>query len=389
MDKEKSAQLTKIQYLEEQLERWQLHYDWLQKKNVELTARYGALEKDKMDTYRRLKGKEDAKETEERELDERMQAAEQHRHDLKLQHGREMEKLQRRLDDLQSEGEALAIKSRQQQELVQEMVQHRSDRETEMELLVGHNKTLEAAIDCWKREAEPERRRKIADREKDIERLAEVKISRILESERAAHNKQLEKLSFLQEEKVSLLEERDVLRDQERDRCTERDRQKTAVRREQAELRSCRKELEQMQNECQRLRVELKDCSSANKGLLKRKDILRRLLAAAPEKRCLQTARVARLRAELQRESREWGRLEAAREEGVVLVGHILMDSKSDASEIEQKMLRLLDILESSAPPKGTRLHHKPLPRRGRKRTEEEEKYALKSGSKVTAKSTK
>lgn len=74
---------------------------------MELTARYGALEKDKMDTYRRLKGKEDAKETEERELDERMQAAEQHRHDLKLQHGREMEKLQRRLDDLQSEGEAL------------------------------------------------------------------------------------------------------------------------------------------------------------------------------------------------------------------------------------------------------------------------------------------
>lgn len=68
-----------------------------------------------------------------------------------------------------------------------------------------------------------------------------MKISRILESERAAHNKQLEKLSFLQEEKVSLLEERDVLRDQERDRCTERDRQKTAVRREQAELRSCRK----------------------------------------------------------------------------------------------------------------------------------------------------
>lgn len=51
----------------------------------------------------------------------------------------------------------------------------------------------------------------------------------------------------------------------------------------------------------------------------------RRLLAAAPEKRCLQTAEVARLRAELQRESREWGRLEAAREEGVVLVGHILM----------------------------------------------------------------
>lgn len=42
------------------------------------------------------------------------------------------------------------------------MVQHRSDRETEMELLVGHNKTLEAAIDCWKREAEPERRRSVS-----------------------------------------------------------------------------------------------------------------------------------------------------------------------------------------------------------------------------------
>ncbi|XP_062418575.1 RILP-like protein 1 isoform X2 [Pungitius pungitius] len=331
-----------------------------------------------MDTTRRLKRRVDAKETEERELTERLQsqqqAAERLRHDLKLQHGCEMKELQRRLEDLQSDSEALANKSRQQQELKQRLdllVQQRSDRETKTKLLVGHNKKLEAAIDCWKREAEPERRRKIADREKEIDGFTETKTVRILQSDRAAHVKRLEELSFLLGEKVTLLRERDVLRDQMRDHCSERDRWKTDVMKNAKELFSCKKDFGQMQNECQRLRAELKDCSSAYEDVLARKVTLKGLLAAASERSCQQTAEAARLGAELQRESREGGRLQAVREEGVVLLRHVLTDSE-EASETEQMMLRLLDILESSAPPKGTRLHPKPLPRRGRERTDPE-----------------
>ncbi|KAM8886102.1 uncharacterized protein AB9W97_013378 isoform 1-T2 [Spinachia spinachia] len=209
----------------------------------------------------------------------------------------------------------------------------------------------------------------MADREKEIDRLTEMKISRILQSDRAAHVEQLEQLSFLLGERVSLLRERDVLRDQERDHCSRRNCRKTDMMRGKAELCSCREEAEQMQNECQRLRAELKDCSSAYTAMLARKETVRRLLVAASEKSCQQTAEAARLGAELQGENREGGRLDCVREEGVVLLGHVLTDSK-EASETERRLLRLLDILKRSGPPKRTWPHPIPLPPQERERTE-------------------
>ncbi|XP_031726391.1 LOW QUALITY PROTEIN: girdin-like [Anarrhichthys ocellatus] len=356
-DKERLLYLRQIQYLEEQLERCNLKYDELEKQNGDRTSRYGSLEKDKKNTTKNLKGLVVAKEKKVEELTEQLKSQPEAnglvKEALELQHSEKMEELQQRLDEHNSESEMLAAKSRKQQELEEQLslvMQQQSDTETQTKLLVSQNEKLKANIDRQKNEDELERQKLIAEEKKLMDDFIEWKTLRILRKERDAHSKWLEQLSFLQKENETLPVERDALRDKDRDLCVERDQLTNDLMRVNMENSTCRKELQQMKMACEQLKAELKDCSSAHKSVLARKDSLRRLLASESEEIRQKTVESAELRAELQRESISRRRqLEAVTKEGVLLLGHILTDS-DETPETDRKMLRLQEILESSAP---------------------------------------
>ncbi|XP_068558895.1 cilia- and flagella-associated protein 157-like [Cebidichthys violaceus] len=362
-DKERSFYLRQIQYLEEQLERCNLKYDELQKQNGDLTSWYGSLEKDKKETTENLKGLLVEKEKKVEELTEQLLKSQPEanrlvKEALELQHSRNMKKLQQRLDELNSESEMLAAKSRKQQELEEQLsllMQQQSDTATQTKLLVSQNEKLKAVVDNQKNEDESQRQKMIAEERKQMDDLIKWKTLRILWKERAAHDKWLEQLSFLQKESEVLPVERDALRDKDRDLCFQRDHLRNVLMRVNTELSTCRKEVQQMMMECEQLKAELKDCSSAHKSVLTRKDSLshdvRRLLASESKEIRQKTAESAELRAELQRESSSSRRrqLEPVTKEGVVLLRHILTDSE-ETPETDQKILRLQEILESTAP---------------------------------------
>ncbi|XP_075935011.1 cilia- and flagella-associated protein 157 [Anarhichas minor] len=355
-DKERLLYLRQIQYLEEQLERCNLKYDELEKQNGDRTSRYGSLEKDKKNTTKNLKGLVVAKEKKVEELMEQLKSQPEAnglvKEALELQHSEKMEELQQQLDEHNSESEVLAAKSRKQQELEEQLslvMQQQSDTETQTKLLVSQNEKLKANIDRQKNEDELERQKLIAEEKKLMDDFIEWKTSWILRQERDAHGKWLEQLSFLQKENEALPVERDALRDKDRDLCVERDQLTNDLMRVNMENSTCRKEVQQMKMECEQLKAEMKDCSSAHKSVLARKDSLRRLLASESEEIRQKTAESAELRAELQRESSRRRQLEAVTKEGVLLLRHILTDSE-ETSETDRKMLRLQEILESSAP---------------------------------------
>ncbi|KAK9529908.1 hypothetical protein VZT92_011455 [Zoarces viviparus] len=358
-DKEniKELYLRQIQYLEQQLERCNLKYDELEKQNGDQTSRYDSLEKDMKYTTKNLKGLVFAKEKKVEELTEQLKSQKEAKRlalELTLTHSQKMEELQQRLDALNSESEMLAAKSQKQQELEEQLslvMQQQSDTETQTKLLVSQKEKLKANVDREKNEDELERQKFFAEEKKRMDDFIELKMSLILRKEREAHGKCLEDLSFLQNENEALPVERDALRDKVMDLSVERDQLTNDLMRVNMENSTCRKEVQQMKMACEQLKAELKDCSSAHKSVLTRKDSLRRLLASESKEIHQKTAESAELRAELQRESSSSRRrqLEAVAKEGVLLLRHILMDSE-ETSETDQKMLRLQEILESSAP---------------------------------------
>ncbi|XP_028433773.1 cilia- and flagella-associated protein 157 isoform X2 [Perca flavescens] len=308
---EKSLYLTQIQYLEEQLERCQLKYDELEKQNKDLAPNYSALEKDKKDTTESLKRSAAVKQKRIEELAEQLktqqQTDQQDREELQLQHSQQKKELQDRINGLHSVSRTMVKKFEEQQELeeqLKQLMQEQSNIESMKKQLLDQREEHTAAIDSLMNELELEREKVIVEGQQAVDRCVEKKASKILRNERALHSERLQQLQ----------------------------------------------EIKQLKEKCQKLRVDLKDRDAACKSMLTKKEDLCKRLDSVDKDRRQKTAEADQLKVELQREKSRRRQIKNVIQEAGITLSHILTELDKP-SETEWKILRLLEILESTAPP--------------------------------------
>ncbi|XP_038558362.1 cilia- and flagella-associated protein 157-like [Micropterus salmoides] len=174
--------------------------------------------------------------------------------------------------------------------------------------------------------------------------------SNILQKERAQHSEQSEQLSFLLSENVALQKDKDALQARESDIFAEMDNLKKDLNGITKESFTRKKEVEQLTKKCRQLDVKLKDSSINHQHMMAEEETLRQRLASVSEECRQKTAEVGPLRAELQRERSRRRQLDSVMQEAAIILRNILEDSEK-RSETRWKMQRLLEVLESTAPP--------------------------------------
>ncbi|XP_054466397.1 cilia- and flagella-associated protein 157-like [Anoplopoma fimbria] len=353
-DKEKSIYLLQIQYLDKQLERRQLQCDQLEKQNKDLSSGCSVLKTDKTDIATYLKHSFVEKDQKLEELAEQLesqpQAAELEVEALKLQLSGHLKELQDRTDQQNSENIKLVAKFVEQQELeeqLRQLTEQQSDMESVKKQLLRQSEAYGSVISTLKEKREFERKkvlRKMWSTEVDY---IETKTSHIIQEERAQHGELQEKVEVLLNKNKVLWKEKSYLQRQKLFLLIEMDKMRENTKELTEKNFSCKMEVEQLTMRRQQVKVELKDCGIAHQSLLVEEESLRQLLTSVSEEGRQKTAESDRLRAELQRETSSRRQLEAAMQEAAAVLSRILTDSQK-TSKTQGKMLRLLEILQSS-----------------------------------------
>ncbi|XP_056231416.1 cilia- and flagella-associated protein 157 [Seriola aureovittata] len=353
-NKEKSVYLVQIWYLDEQLERCQLKSDELEKQNKDLSSEYSALQKDKKDVTEQLKRAVAAKEKKVEELAERLEsqqmAAEQSRKVLELQHRQAMKALQEQSDKLNSDTTMQVTKVKQQKQKLMQLMQQLSNTKSLEKQLVSQREEQEAAIHNLKMGVVLEREMMDDNIQNTVDDCVQRELSDILRVERAQHGERLEWIQFLQDEKAPLQRERDALQDRERELYVRKDNMKEDLKRIVKENLMHKKEVEQLRKTWQQLMEEHEDCSYTHSYILAQIEELREQTAFVSDMCCQKTDEADQLWTELQQESSRSQQLEGVKQEAAIILRHIMMDSVKP-SDTQWKMQRLLQILESTAPP--------------------------------------
>ncbi|XP_008285273.1 uncharacterized protein C9orf117 homolog [Stegastes partitus] len=351
-DKERSFYLVRSRYLEDQLERCQPQCDKLETENKDLVSEYDALEKDKRDAIKYLKCPVVVKEKKVSELSEELenqhQTAEWEREDLKLQYSKQMEELQRLRDELDSKrrmqdetADKGAVKLEEQQTDLKQSMQWLSDVQSFLSQEENFRKLrTETAL----------MRERIQSNIECIEEAGaeEESESSVPQTVKDQHSGQLEQLPFLLREAEHRREKLDALQDREEEICS----QLCALNKETLamEIQECSssKKLNELKALYLQLQREFKDGSVALQDALDKTQDVRQCLHSREFQQ--QLSELDELKAKLQKDRSQRTELEGVKQEAVVLLGLILTDSEQ-VFATQWKVQRMLEILESSAPP--------------------------------------
>ncbi|XP_034728827.1 LOW QUALITY PROTEIN: cilia- and flagella-associated protein 157-like [Etheostoma cragini] len=354
---ENSLYLMQIQYLEEQLERCHLKYDKLEKQNKDLASQYNTLETDKKDATESLKRfvvvKQKTVEELAEQLSSQQQAVQRDREELQLQHSQKMKELQDQINGLKSASRTMVKKFEEQQELeerLKQLMQEQSNIESMKKQLSGQKEEHTAAIDGLMNEQELEREKELVEAQQAVDLCVEKKTSKILWKERALHSERLQQQQFLLNENLVLAKEKDVLQDKERDICFEREQMKKELKKITRESFTYKDNIKELKEKCQKLSADLKAHQVAYKSILAKKEDLCKRLDSVDKDRQQKTAKADQLKAEQQWENSRRRQIKNVIQEAGITLSHILTELEKP-SETEWKIIRLLEILESTAPP--------------------------------------
>ncbi|XP_034396599.1 trichohyalin-like [Cyclopterus lumpus] len=267
------------------------------------------------------------------QLERLQQEAQQAEEALRLQHSLQLMELQDRVPS--------KAKSEEQQ---QELKELQSVLESEEEQLLRQKEEHKSVLGAMTRAAQD--LEKTRSREPNyIE--TETETQDLVRVQQAWHGELREVVESLLDQNEVLWRQKGALQDQKALLL-----KKGGGLRDLEELRdqnlSCNTELENWTKRSQKLKVELKDCSSAHEGLLEEEEALGRLLASASEERRQKTSEADRLPAEIQGERRTRKQLEAGMRKVVTVLRHIL--TQDSEKTLKTQGQRLLEIMESIAP---------------------------------------
>ncbi|KAF0022613.1 hypothetical protein F2P81_025239 [Scophthalmus maximus] len=298
----------------------------MEKQNRELTARYGALEKDKKKITEELKSRGAAKRKEADELVEQLQLqpqdAEQDKVALKLQH-------QQTLQELRAEhghhSEILSSQATKLEEQKENLMMPFSDADSLKEKLVSEQEAHDAVV-------------------------RNMVIESLLESFDCGFNVLLvcrNQLQLLLSNNRILENERDVVRDRVTGHCFRRDVLRKHLSKITTEYYRCQKEVEQMRRRHHQLSMALKDQSSIHQHKQVKIQALRsRLASVSAAARHESANKMDLLATELQRERSRIRELEDVGREAANALRHILTESEDKTSDMQ----KLLELMESVVP---------------------------------------
>uniref|UniRef100_A0A671WKW2 Cilia- and flagella-associated protein 157 n=1 Tax=Sparus aurata TaxID=8175 RepID=A0A671WKW2_SPAAU len=263
-DSEKALYLTQIRYLDEQLERYQLKCDQLERQKNDLNSKYNALETQKKDIVEYLKHSLLGKEEEVDELTERLerqqQAASNERDALQQQHSQLKEELLNRIEELTTENEGLVARLSGLEEL-----QKRSEQ------LTANIESLEKELACQKEEHKAEihnqemrvlqeKWRLEKDLAAEVQQQVEQKIpmtTRLALQENTEVRAQFSKLS---EQALVVIKENSTLRERKNQLRLDLDNLEEMLSKTSRQSCISKKLVQQLTEKCQQLQEELKDC---------------------------------------------------------------------------------------------------------------------------------
>ncbi|XP_018519325.1 cilia- and flagella-associated protein 157 isoform X2 [Lates calcarifer] len=352
-DREKTLYLIQIRHLDEQLERFQLKCDDLQEKIRALSSLCRALDEDKKDIAEYLKHCVAAEQRKVEELAERLESrtpeAERDREALTLQLRQQLQQLQDRADEHASVSRMQAAMLEEQEEQRMQLLQVVPDTESLKQQLVRQQREHEAAVHSLMMEAEAQRKQRARETGRTVEGRAEGRITQLVVEERAEHSEQVERVQVLLCSNIRLRRQKDALQGREMELSHDLLMLTEDISKITQRILNHKTEVQQLVNKCQQLEVKLKDSSVRGEHRLAEEDAVRRSIASVSEECGRKSAEVDELGLDLEKERRRRRKLQRDVQEAAVTLTHILTDSEDTAQT--HRMQRLLEILESPAPP--------------------------------------
>ncbi|KAM7391135.1 hypothetical protein PAMP_021849 [Pampus punctatissimus] len=363
-DKEKDLYLTQIRYLNEQLERYQLKCDELEKQRKDLNCQYSVLEKEKKDIVQYLKRSLLEKEEEVEELSERLEsqreAADKDRDALQLQHSQQRQQLHECNDELTEENMTLAARLANLEEFQQQKEQLMSNMESLEKQLSSQEEEHKAAIHSLEMKAlleknrlEKEMESHVADMAAQVQHLVDQKVPETTRSAVQENKEVKAQFSQLSQQARVLVEENAALRDKKSQLSMDVDileQMLSGISRE-----SCirKKVVEQLTEKCQQLQVKLNDSKqqleqlqTEHKGVLAELEALRQDQASASEQHSKIRAEVSRLEAELQDEKKRRSRMKSIMQEAAVSLRQALREASTE-QESEQDVVQWRQLMQN------------------------------------------
>ncbi|XP_034026696.1 cilia- and flagella-associated protein 157 [Thalassophryne amazonica] len=350
-DNEKDLYLTQIRHLEEQVERYQLKSDELQRQSKDLNCQFIRLEQEKKDISAYLKHSLLEKEARVEELmqslDSLREAAEKDKDTLRLQHNHLRQELQDRIDELTSENKSLATKLASLAAFVEQKEQLVSSLASLEKQLVHQQEEHNAAIHSLEMKALMEKQRlkneldsQMAAMDAQVQHLVDQKV---LEKTREVLQESKEAKShfnLLSDQNQVLLKENKVLRQLKNRLSINMDileqtiseiTHKSCIRKKVAE--ELREKYEQLQSELKMCKQEQRQLQRKHTDILTELAMLRQDRAAASEESNKMRAEASWLEGELQELQRSSRQMRGIMEETAIIIRRALGTRPQSRSE--------------------------------------------------------
>ncbi|CAK6959588.1 cilia- and flagella-associated protein 157-like [Scomber scombrus] len=353
-EREKSLYVKQIRHLDEQLESCQLKYDELEKQMKSLMSEFSTLEVDKKQVTMFLIQCKAAKERAEKmmaQLESQQKVAEQDIETLKMQQSQLMQELQEQISGLMSQSTMQVSKfEAEEKQLMSDMESQEQQHQPAINSLkeqheAGTNSMKEkheADFNSLKKEAESGRENFMEEAQKKADIFLRERISEINKKERAQHSKTLDQRELLLKENAALRREKYDLSEICSDVMTD-------LKKVKKENLGHENNAEQLRLENQHVRAKLKDCHNTHE--VQEQALAGQETDMANERQHLtelysqKSSQADQLGAELQRQRSRVRQLEIIIWEAIIIHKHIQMSENT--TEIDFKMQRLLDILDS------------------------------------------
>ncbi|XP_012735252.2 cilia- and flagella-associated protein 157 [Fundulus heteroclitus] len=346
-DKEKRAYVMQIGFLNEELERFQIKCDQLEKQNKSLIAQYSTLDAEKKDITEYLKRSVSEREEELQELQERLetdqQASAQERHALQLESShlsQELQELQDRIQKNATLAQRLADLEelqRQKDDLMSTVENLEKQLERQREQHKDELHSLEMKVLLEKRRLEEEMESEVAAMLAKVEHLVELKLPErtrcVLQENtqlKVRFSQLCEVARSLQEENASLREHQRRLRiDTEILEQTVRQTARISCRRRKEALQLTGR-LQQLQEDVQGKQQQLEELQEENTRVLAQMEALR------PDRVALSAERSRnQLEAKLKEERRRRNRMKSIMQEAANTLRLALKEAPAETQEAD------------------------------------------------------
>ncbi|XP_072243448.1 cilia- and flagella-associated protein 157-like [Leuresthes tenuis] len=353
-DRERDLYLTQIRYLNEELERYQVKRDELERQNKDLLCQYSTLEKEKKDIVEYLKHALFEKEKQVDELSERLdsqrQAALQDRDALLLQHSQLTKELQDRTDELAEKNTTLVERlagleefQKQREELVSNMESLEKQLACQKERHKDEIHSLEMKVLLEKRRLEKKMESHVAAMEAEVQHLVTQKLPETAQLVLQENVEVKARCSRLSEQAQALMEENVALQERKSQLSVDVDILEEMLRETSRMNCTNKKVVEQLTEKCQQLETEqkhskqqLEQLQTEHTEVMAEMEILRQDRASLSQQCSKHTERMSQMEAELQEERKRRSRMKSIMQEAAFTLRRTLMEAPTEhGSEVD------------------------------------------------------